>query len=103
MVNWGLDFEFGVGLKLGLELGLQFELSLRLGLGATIAFFLFERWRANKPYLFQMIEFYVLLAGNKARAEVLPLPYIGQPIYISRSHDQAGISYRLPSADIISA
>ena len=39
MVIWGLDFEFGLGLKLGLELGLQFELSLRLGLGATIAFF----------------------------------------------------------------
>ena len=37
MVIWGLDFEFWLGLKLGLELGLQFE--LRLGLGATIAFF----------------------------------------------------------------
>ena len=46
---------------------------------------------------------YGLLAGNKARTEVLPLPYIGQPIYISRSHSQAGILYRLSTADKISA
>ena len=39
VVIWGLDFEFGLGLKLGFQLGLQFELSLRLGLRVMIAFF----------------------------------------------------------------
>ena len=50
-----------------------------------------------------MIGFCGLLAGNKAWTEVLLLPYIGQQIYISRSYGQAGISYRLSTADNVSA
>ena len=36
---------------------------------------MFVRWRANKLRLFQMIRFYSLLAGNKARTQVLPLHF----------------------------
>ena len=52
---------------LRLELGLQFGFSIRLGLGLGYRFFFF-----NKLYLFQMIGFYGLLDGYKARTEVLP-------------------------------
>ena len=45
----------------------------KVGVRARIPFFLFACWHANKLCSFQMIGFYGLLAGNKARTEVLPL------------------------------
>ena len=78
-----LDFEFEWEIMLGLELELQFGLGLGLGLGLGYQFFLFACWHASKLYFFQMIGFYSLLAGSKARTEVLPLAlaHILWPIY----------------------
>ena len=39
VVSWSLDFEFGLGLTLGLEVGLQFGFSLKVGVRASIGFF----------------------------------------------------------------
>ena len=52
---FGLDFEFGSGLMLGLELRLEFELGLRLGL-ARIAIFLFFH---NVTTIFAMSTYFV--------------------------------------------
>ena len=53
----------------------------KVGVRARIAFFVC--WRSNKLYLFQMIGFCGLLAENRARTEVLPLPITrARPIHL---------------------
>ena len=51
-----------------------------------------------------MMGFCNLLAGNKARTEVLPLPITrARSTYIGRYQGQGGISYQLSTADKISS
>ena len=72
VVSWGLDFEFGLGLTLGL-IRARVTVWVKFGVRARIAFFLFVRWRANNFCFFQTVGFYRLLVGNKPRTKVLQL------------------------------
>ena len=72
-----LDFKFRLGLTLWLiRARVTVWVKFKVGVRTRIAFFLFPRWHANKLCIFQMIWFYGLLVGNKARTGVLPLPII---------------------------